>query len=88
MGIKESFYVYALVSEKDGVIYVGMATDPESRVKEHNSGKSKYTSGHLPWRLFYKELAGDSATARKRERYFKTGAGKKRLRSILTSGAC
>ena len=81
----KEFYVYAITSESDGVIYVGIATDCEARLKEHNTGKSKYTSGHKPWRLFYSELAGDSVEARAREKYFKTAAGKRRLRAILES---
>jgi len=63
MNVKKSFYVYALVSEKDGVIYVGMATDPDTRLRGHNAGRSRYTSGHTPWRLFYKEFAGDTIEA-------------------------
>jgi putative endonuclease len=82
----KEYYVYAIVSEKDSVIYVGIATDCEVRLKEHNSGKSKYTSGHIPWRLFYSEEAGDAVSARSREKYFKTGAGKRRLKAILESG--
>jgi putative endonuclease len=81
----KEFYVYAIVSESNGVIYVGIATDCEIRLKEHNAGKSKYTSGHLPWRLFYTELVGDAETARRREKYFKTAAGKRRLKAILKS---
>jgi putative endonuclease len=81
----EGFYVYGIVSETDGVIYVGIAQDCLLRLKEHNSGKSKYTSGHIPWRLFYSELVGDSVTARAREKYFKTGAGKRKLKAILQS---
>ena len=80
----EGFFVYALVSEKDGAIYVGMAKDCEVRLKEHNAGKSRYTMGHLPWRLSYKEFVGDSESARRREKYFKTSSGKRRLRAILS----
>jgi putative endonuclease len=81
----EGFFVYAIVSEKDGIIYVGMAKDCQTRLEEHNSGKSNYTSSHIPWRLFYSEYAGDSMEARTREKYFKTAAGKRRLRAILNS---
>ena len=77
------FYVYAIVSEKDGVIYAGMASDCEKRLKEHNAGKSRYTSGHVPWRMFYREYIGESLEARKREKYFKTAAGKRKLKAIL-----
>ena len=79
----EGFFVYTIVSEKDSVIYVGMAKDCENRLQEHNSGKSRYTRGHIPWRMFYKEFVGDSESSRRREKYFKTSAGKKRLRAIL-----
>jgi putative endonuclease len=79
----EGFYVYAIVSEKDSAIYAGIATDCQKRLKEHNSGKSKYTSGHMPWRLFYYEFVGDAVSARIREKYFKTAAGKRRLKAIL-----
>jgi putative endonuclease len=79
----DTYYIYALVSEKDGTIYVGMTTDLERRLKEHNSGKSKYTKGHAPWSMFYSELASDSESARSREIYFKTTAGKRRLKAIL-----
>ncbi len=79
----EGFYLYAIVSEKDGVIYTGIARDIMKRLEEHNSGKSKYTSGHIPWKLFYSEYIGDSKLARVREKYFKSSAGKRRLRAIL-----
>ena len=79
----DGFYVYSLVSEKDGVVYVGIARDCQLRLKEHNSGKSKYTSGHMPWRLFYFENVGDIKLARAREKYFKTSVGKRRLYAIL-----
>ena len=81
----EGFFVYGIVSESDGVIYVGIAKDVENRLSEHNSGKSKYTSGHIPWRLFYKEYIGNAEDARNREKYFKTASGKRRLRAILLS---
>ncbi len=80
---KKEFFVYALVSLTDGVIYVGMATNCEARLKQHNSGKSKYTSGHCPWKLFFKESAGESCKARVKEKYYKSATGKKRLREIL-----
>ncbi len=83
----EGFYVYAIVSEKDGVIYVGIARDCEDRLREHNLGKAKYTSGHIPWKLFYTEYIGDSKRARIRERYFKSAAGKRRLRAILSKNS-
>ena len=75
--------VYALVSEVNGAIYVGMAKDAEKRLKEHNSGKSKYTKGFRPWRKFYTEYAPDWGAARVREKYLKSGIGKEYLKSMV-----
>gem|GEM_PF-1562811 len=50
------WYVYVLRSQKNGKIYVGMSQDIDRRLAEHNSGKSKFTSGHLPWKLVYSEV--------------------------------
>ena len=81
----DDFYLYALVSLIDGRIYVGIAHDPEKRLIEHNSGKTKSTKGFVPWKLFYTEFCGIAAIARSREIYFKSSAGKRRLRAILNS---
>lgn len=75
--------VYATVSEVSGLIYVGIAKDPDKRLKEHNSGKSKFTKGFKPWRTMYRELQPDWKTARKREIYLKSGVGKEFLRSLV-----
>jgi putative endonuclease len=75
--------VYVLLSEKSAIRYVGMTQDLERRLKEHNSGKSKFTSGHMPWRVIYTELFSDSKSARTREKYLKTGAGRRFLDRTL-----
>ncbi|MBL7729312.1 MAG: GIY-YIG nuclease family protein [Dinghuibacter sp.] len=75
--------VYAIFSELNGNIYVGMAIDPDRRLKEHNSGKSNFTKKFRPWKTIYREIHKDWATARTREKYFKTGIGKEFLRSMV-----
>ena len=42
--------VYVIESITDGTLYTGMAINALVRLKEHNSGKSKFTKGHLPWK--------------------------------------
>jgi len=71
--------VYAIKSLKTGIIYIGIAKDSVKRLKAHNSGKSKFTKGHLPWKLIYKEECEDWSDARKKEKYYKTSIGKKEL---------
>jgi predicted GIY-YIG superfamily endonuclease len=42
-------YVYVLQSEDDPAhYYVGLTTDPQRRLYEHNSGKSIHTNKYKP----------------------------------------
>ena len=75
--------VYAIISEVNGEIYVGIAKNPDTRLKEHNTGKNRYTKGLRPWRIFYRELQPDWQAARKREKYLKSGVGKEFLKSLV-----
>ncbi|MBX7095765.1 MAG: GIY-YIG nuclease family protein [Flavobacteriales bacterium] len=81
----DTVFVYVLRSLKDGLFYVGMTTDCENRLMEHNTGKSKFTSGHMPWEMIYKESHLGYAAARKREKYLKSAAGKRWLSKHLQS---
>jgi len=58
-----------------------MTKDVLARLNEHNRGKSKFTKGHLPWTLVYKEGPYETKEARKLEKYYKTSSGKEKLRS-------
>jgi len=75
--------VYAIISETSGEIYVGIAKDADIRLKEHNAGKNRYTKGLRPWKNLYRELQPDWQAARKREKYLKSGVGKKFLRFLV-----
>ena len=70
-------FVYVLRSLKDGRFYVGMTTDLDRRILEHNNGKTKSTKGYRPWELFFSEELETRDLARKREKYLKSGYGKK-----------
>jgi len=71
-----SIYVYVIRSEKDGRFYVGMSENIDRRLKEHNSGKTRSTQFYKPWELFFFEEFENRLTARKREKYLKSGYGK------------
>ncbi|WP_276504748.1 GIY-YIG nuclease family protein [Terrimonas pollutisoli] len=75
--------VYAIFSEANGDIYVGITKDAEKRLKEHNAGKNRYTKGLRPWKNLYRELQPDYEAARKREKYLKSGVGKEFLKSLV-----
>ena len=77
------FFVYAIKSEIDGRIYVGMCSNVDTRIKEHNAGKTKSTKGFSPWRLIYKEEVLTRVDAREREKYLKSGVVKEFLKSLV-----
>lgn len=70
------FFVYVLRSETHNRFYVGMTTDIERRLEEHNKGKTKSTKGYRPWELFFFEDYPTRSLARKREIFLKTGEGR------------
>ena len=76
------FFVYAIKSEVDGRIYVGMTENLDRRLAEHNAGKTRSTKGYVPWNLHYVEQLPDRPSARLREKYLKGGSGKEFLKSI------
>ena len=77
--------VYVISSLTSGKLYVGMTEDTIRRLIEHNAGRSKFTSGHTPWKLIYSEEIGqDINEARKREKYLKSAAGKRFLKRKVT----
>ena len=76
-------FVYVLKSLSSGKFYTGMTMDLPKRIREHNTGKSKFTSRHMPWVLLYSEETTDWATASAREKYLKTTSGKKWIQKQL-----
>jgi putative endonuclease len=76
------FFVYALKSITRDYIYVGLTSDLVSRIERHNKGYERTTKPYAPFRLIYSENFLDRASARKREKYFKSGQGKDYLRKL------
>ena len=56
--------------------YVGIASDVEARLSEHNAGRSPHTSKYVPWRLAVALRFEDKAKAAAFERYLKCGSGR------------
>ena len=79
------FYVYLLESESaPAKRYVGFSEDLRNRLEHHNSGKSRFTSRHRPWKLVTYLAFSDREKALEFERYLKSASGiafaNKRLR--------
>jgi len=77
------FYTYVLRSKIDEKLYIGFCFDLKKRIKEHNLGKVESTEFRKPFSLVYYEACLDKDKAIKREKYFKTGFGRRFLRSRL-----
>ncbi|MFQ5953504.1 MAG: GIY-YIG nuclease family protein [Kiloniellales bacterium] len=70
-------YVYVLQSEIDAAhYYVGVTTDPQRRLQEHNAGKSVHTNKHKPWKFSVCIGFSDRAKAHRFEQYLKSGSGR------------
>ncbi|MEI7742054.1 MAG: GIY-YIG nuclease family protein [bacterium] len=76
------FYTYVLLCS-DGKHYVGSSSDVLRRFNEHTSGKVHTTSRRLPVKLVYFEACLSKAGAEARERYFKTGFGRKYIKERI-----
>ena len=79
------YYVYLLRSDKDGNFYTGSTDDLKRRIAEHEAGYVKSTVSRKPLKLIYYEACLNEEDARMRERYLKSGTGKKYLRNRLKS---
>jgi putative endonuclease len=61
-----------------------MTKNLERRLREHNSGHTKSTRNN-EWEIIYKEELMDRVSARKREKYLKSAAGRRYLQKYLAS---
>jgi len=76
-------YVYLLRSTKDGRFYTGCTDDLRKRFKRHNDGKVASTKGRGPFNLIYYEACFNKGDAFAREKYLKSGPGKRYLKNRL-----
>jgi len=79
----DMFYVYVLHSIANNGFYIGFTADLKRRLSEHKKGASFATSYRGPWRLIYYEAYTERLDAEGRERYLKSGAGRRLLRHQL-----
>ncbi len=78
-------YVYILRSKKDNNWYTGSTNDLQRRFRDHNNGRVAATSARRPLTLVYYEACRDDHDARKREKYLKSGMGKRYLKNRLAN---
>jgi len=77
------FYVYLLHSTKDNGFYIGYSTDLKKRLSQHTRGASFATKSRGPWKLIYYGAYTEREDAEGREKFLKSGAGRRFLRAQL-----
>ncbi len=74
--------VYVLKSLIAKRFYVGMTMDAYNRLAQHNAGMTRSTKYLKPWIIVHVEEFPDAASARRREKYLKSGAGRRYLKGL------
>ncbi|OGY90695.1 MAG: hypothetical protein A3B30_00735 [Candidatus Komeilibacteria bacterium RIFCSPLOWO2_01_FULL_52_15] len=77
------YYTYVLLSLKDQRMYIGFSEDLQKRLEEHHSGRVAATRLRRPLQLIYYEAGFSQEKAIQREKYFKTGFGRRFLKERI-----
>ncbi len=76
-------YTVYVLRDKIGKLYKGLTNNLKRRMKEHESGHTITTSKMAGILVVYMEEYPDFETARKRELYLKSAAGRRFLKDKL-----
>ena len=82
--VQDMYYIYILKSEKDGKLYTGHTQNLGRRISEHNRGKTDSLKFRKPLKLIYHETKETLEEAIKREKYFKSGWGRKYIKEKIS----
>ncbi len=74
------FFTYVLKSLKNTKRYIGHTSKAVfERLHDHNTGSNKWTRDNGPFKMIYFESYENKTNAIKRERFLKSGQGRKWL---------
>ena len=77
------YYVYILMRQKEGKLYIGFTPDLKRRLERHNRGFVLSTKNRRPLKLVYYEVYISLTDAKKRERFIKGGKGHEEIKIQL-----
>lgn len=78
-------YTYLLLSKRDHRFYTGCTNNLRKRVHAHNAGRVRSTNARAPLNLIYYGACLNRDDALRRDRFLKTGKGKRFLRNRLAA---
>ena len=67
----KGYWTYVLYSDVADRFYIGVSEHVEQRLAKHNSGGSRWTARHVPWRCVFARKFPDLTEARKFENRLK-----------------
>lgn len=76
-------YTYVLKSLKSGKWYIGVTSNLRKRFSQHQNDESTYTKGRGPFEIIYYEASRNRLDAEAREKYLKSGMGRRYLKNRL-----
>ncbi|MEK7598943.1 MAG: GIY-YIG nuclease family protein [Patescibacteria group bacterium] len=79
----QQWYTYLLMSKKINEWYVGSTKNMQKRILSHNAGKNRSTKHGTPWKIIYCEVGLNQKDAGAREKYLKSGMGRRYLKNRL-----
>ena len=79
----QMFFAYVLKSIEHDYFYKGHCQNLEKRLNQHNSGLTKSIKPFIPFQVVYFEEFTTEAEAIAREKYFKSAAGRRFLKTKL-----
>jgi len=77
------FFAYVIKSVNGEYLYKGHCENLDKRIAQHNSGMTKSNKKYAPFELVYYEEFENKVEAISRERYFKSSAGRRFLKTKL-----
>ena len=76
-------YIYVLLCEGDGKLYIGYTSDLKQRIENHNKGFVMATKNRRPLSLIHYEAYISSRDVKRRELFLKGGKGHEESRKQL-----
>jgi putative endonuclease len=76
-------YIYVLRDKESGRLYTGYTSDLRKRLSQHRQGLTRSTRGKNYFDLVYYEACLNLKDAQAREKYLKSGMGKRYLKNRL-----
>jgi putative endonuclease len=84
--VRPFYYTYVLRCGTTASWYTGTTNNLERRLEEHSNGEVYSTKNKLPLTLLYYEACLNQEDAYRREKYLKTGMGKRYLKNRIRGG--